>query len=303
MKRIFGSILILALVISLTGCGWFSSPPVDADPTPISLTDDFNRTVTLAEPAGKIISLAPSSTEILFALGLGDKVVGVTEFCNYPVEAQSITKVGGFGDPNLELIISLEPDLVLAASLHQTTVEALEELGIAVLALNPADIEGIYDNIALLGKAAAKEAAAQSLINDMKARIQAVTEKTSAISESERSVVYYEVWYPGPMTVGGDTFIHAIISLAGGKNIAADLTGWPTLQEEELLARNPQIILHGHFEADNSVFAARDGWNVVSAVAQGNIFHVDQDIMNRTGPRVVDAIEILAKLFYPELFE
>ena len=290
--------LLLVFVFVIGGC--VGGKPVT--PGPIELVDDFGREVQLETAAASIVSLAPSSTEIIFALGCGDLLVGATEYCNYPEEAEEIPRVGGFSDPNLEEIVALEPDLVLAASLHQETVEALEDMEIAVLALNPEDIEGIYANINLIAKAIGAEESAADLIASMKKRLKSVADTISALGDEERPVVYYEVWYPAPMTAGEDTFIHEMITLAGGKNVAWGTTGWPTLQEEELFERNPQVIVHGYYDVETSVFAARDGWNVITAVAEENIYFIDPDIINRTGPRVVDAVEQMVKFFHPYKF-
>jgi len=270
---------------------------------PITLIDDFDREIELEGPAQKIISLVPASTEIMFALGVGDRLIGASDFCDYPAEAKDILRVGGFDVPNLELIVSLEPDLVLAASLHKETVETLEALGIPVLALDPRSIEDIYANIEVLAIAVGKEQEGADLVNDMKDQLNQVAQVLAGISDSDRPVVYYEVWYPGPMTAGSDTFIHEMITLAGGKNLAWDTTGWPTLQEEELLERNPAIIIHGHFDTESSVFSGREGWNVLTAIVENNIHFINPDIINRTGPRVSEAVEVMARIFHPDKFE
>jgi iron complex transport system substrate-binding protein len=291
--------LLVTILATLTGCGLF----VPQGGGPIELIDDFERTVTLDGPALTIISLAPSSTEILFALGVGDRIIGATEYCNYPEEALDIPRMGAFHQPNIELIVSLEPDLVLAASLHKETVEALEELGIAVLALDPHSFEEVYSNIETLAKATGREEAGQALIEDMQNRLAQLTEILSELSEEDKPLVYYEVWYPDPMTVGGGTFIDSMIKLAGGRNMAGNLSGYPIISEELLIDSNPDVILHGHFDADSSAFGQRPGWESINAVKGDRIHFVDQDIVNRTGPRMVEAVEIMARLFHPDLFD
>lgn len=300
-KKLILLTLIVFTVVALGGCSIFGSKPVSAGP--ITLVDDFDREIQLDGPAQVIISLVPASTEILYALGVGDRLVGASDFCDYPAEAKEIQRVGGFDVPNLELIVSLEPDLVLAASLHKDTVEALETLDIAVLALDPHSIEEIYANIEVIAIAAGKEQEGEALIGDMQTRLADISQKMSGISDSDRPVVYYEVWYPGPMTSGAGTFIDEMINIAGGENIAHDTAGWVTLQEEELLERNPEVIVHGHYGVESSDFAQRDGWNVLAAIANSNIHFINPDIINRTGPRVVDAIEAMARIFHPDKFE
>ena len=302
LKRLSIFTMLIIAVIALGGCSWFGgNEPAVAQP--ITLIDDFDREIELIEPAMKVISLVPASTEIMFALGVGDRVIGASDYCDYPPEAKDILRVGGFDVPNLELIVSLEPDLVLAASLHQETVEALEVLGIPVLALDPRSIEDIYANIELVAIAVGLEQAGADLIGDMKDQLNQITQALEGLDESDRPVVYYEVWYPGPMTAGSDTFIHEMITLAGGKNLAWDTTGWPTLQEEELLERNPGVIIHGHAGTDSSVFAQREGWDALAAIVDDNIHFINPDIINRTGPRVAEAVEVMARIFHPEKFE
>ncbi len=298
MKKIL-AFLLVTILATVAGCSMFG-PQENGE---IELTDDFGRTITLEGPAESIISLVPATTEILFALGVGELIIGATEYCNYPEEALDIPRMGAFDQPNIELIVSLEPDLVLAASLHKETVEALEELGIAVLALDPHSFEEVYSNIETLATAVGREQAGQALIDDMQSRLEQVTEALSGLSEEEKPLVYYEVWYPDPMTVGGGTFIDRIINLAGGRNLAGDLSGYPIISEELLIDSSPDVILHGHFDADSSVFGQRPGWEDISAVTMERVYFVDQDIVNRPGPRMVEAVELMAKLFHPELFD
>lgn len=296
MKRALVCVLLVFTLI-LGGCSWLTK-----DLAPGTLVDDFDREVTMTEPAQRVVSLAPSSTEIIFALGVGERVVGATEYCNYPEAALKIPRVGAFDTPNLEIIVSLEPDLVLAASLHKETVEQLEALGIPVLALDPGTIEEIYANIELIALALGDKKAGSNLVADMKSRLAAVDKTLEGLQEEDRPLVFYEVWYPGVYTAGEDTFINEMITRAGGKNLAWAVPRWSEIQEEEVLERNPDIILHGYFGEDSSNFAQRQGWDVVKAVQDDNIHYFDQDIANRTGPRVVDAIEEMARMFHPDKF-
>lgn len=293
--------VLLALTVVLAGCNWLRT--AEKNQGPLTLVDDFDREITLEGPAQRIISLVPSSTEILFALGVGERVVGATVFCNYPEEALAITRVGDFDGPNLELIISLEPDLVFAASLHKDTVEALEQEGIAVLALDPQTIEETYGTIELTAKAVGAEKAGADLVADMQGRLAAVKAKVAGLSEQERPVVFYEVWYPDIMVAGAGTFLDEIITLAGGKNMAGDIPRWGNIQEEEVLARNPDIIVHGYLDDEQGDYASRVGWEAIAAVANGRTHFVDPDITSRTGPRIAEAVELFARIIHPELFE
>lgn len=299
MKRAF-LCSVLVLTVILGGCSWFgNSQPAG----PATLVDDFGREIVMEEPAQRVISLVPASTEIMFALGVGDRVVGASEYCNYPEAALDIPRVGAFDAPNIELILSMEPDLVLAASLHKEPVEALEQLGIAVLALDPQNIQEIYANIEVIAAAVGEEEAGEDLINDMKGRLAAVDQALTGLGDAERPKVFYEVWYPGIYTAGEGTFIDEIIIRAGGRNLAWGISRWDPIQEEEVLERNPDYIIHSHYTAETSQFAQREGWDALTAVREGRIYFVDPDITSRTGPRVVDAVEEMARIFHPDRFE
>lgn len=296
MKKIL--CLLVVFTLSLTGCSLLRTSG------PIVLVDDFDREISLEEPAQRVISLVPAATEMLFALGAGDRVVGASEYCNYPEAALEIPRVGGFDGPNLEAIVALEPDLVLAASLHKDAVEGLEGLGIPVLALDPMTLEEIYANIELLARAIGEDKAGKDLVADMKGRLEAVGQALGQLQEDERPLVFYESWYPGIWTAGEDTFISEIITLAGGKNIAWGVSRWTEMQEEDVLVRNPDVIIHGYLDFSMvEPFDQRTGWDVVTAVKEDRIFFVDPDILNRTGPRVVDAVEEIARLIHPDKFE
>jgi len=301
MKKSLALLTVLVLALSLAGCGWFDSGQPSEDG--ITLVDDFDREVVLEQPAQRIISLVPANTEMVYALGIGDRMVGVSDFCNYPPEAEEVTAVGGFDVPNIELIASLEPDLVMAASLHKETVESLETAGVPVLALDPQSIEEIYANIRLIAQATGQEEAGEMVVEDMEQRLDQVEQALSGLEEEERPTVFYEVWYPGISTAGEDTFIDEMITLAGGKNLAWGISRWTDIQEEEVLARNPDIIVHGYPDGPPEDFAQREGWNVITAIQEDKIHFINPDITSRTGPRVVDAVEEMARAFHPDLFE
>lgn len=297
-KKLITFIALLSLAVS--GCSWFSgSQPAGLAP----IVDDYGREVVLAGPALRVITLEPASTEIVFALGFGDRIVGATEYSDYPEAAQKIPRVGAIDAPNLEMIVALEPDLVFATNMHKDTVEALEELGIASLALDPENIDGIFANIRLIAAALGEDAAGENLITDMKNRLDAVAQALEGLTEERLPIVFYEVWYPGIISAGEDTFIHEMITRAGGKNLAWGVSRWENIQEEEILQRNPDIIVHGHFSEDSAHFYEREGWEVVNAIRQEKVYFINPDLTSRTGPRVVDAVEIMARIFHPDRFE
>ena len=248
--------VILAFSFLLGGCSWFSGKP-----GPITLVDDFDREVTLAEPAQRVVSLVPATTEIMFALGHGDRVVGASDFCNYPEAAGKFPGLAALMFPTSRPSFSGRTWFWLPASTK--TVEGLEGLGIPVLALDPMTFEEIYANISLIARALGEEKAGEDLVADMQGRLEAVAQALGDLKEEERPLVFYESWYPGIWTAGEDTFIDEIIARAGGKNLAWGISRWVEMQEEEVLARNPDIIIHGYSEPlPVEPFAQRPGWDV-----------------------------------------
>jgi iron complex transport system substrate-binding protein len=271
------------------------------------VTDHVGREVTVREIPEKIVSLAPSNTEIAFALGLAEQVVGVTDFCNFPPEAKTKPKVGGFADPNLELILELGADLVLAGSLHEEFIPQLEERGIPVLVLAPASLEDLYSSIVLVAEASGKTDRGEALVAEMKKRVENVQTVLSALSDEEKVTVFYEVYSDPLMSVGAGTMIDEIITLAGGNNIFGDLAEqYPQVSAEAVVERQPQVVLfpdyHGSAEIMLEQLAGRAGWQNIPALREGRVFTVQDDLFSRPGPRVVEAIEQAAALFYPHLF-
>jgi iron complex transport system substrate-binding protein len=295
-----------------------SPPPTQALVTtpgpasfPLAVTDDLGRHVTIASAPKRIVSLAPSNTEILFAVGAGDQVVGLTKYCSYPPEASAgRTVIGGFtaNSVSVEKILALQPDLVVAAgSSHRSVIEALEQAHVTILALDAQNLDGIYKNILLAGQVTGHTSQAGKLVDDMKRRVAAVSAKVQTIPAGERPKVFYEVWDEPLMTAGPATFIHQVIELAGGSNIFADAAEeYPRVSPEVVIERNPDVILGPSSHGDALVaskIAARPGWRPIRAVRQGRVAIVDGDLISRAGPRIVDALESVAKLLYPNRFD
>jgi len=268
--------------------------------------DDLGRTVSIEEIPQRIISLAPSNTEILFALGLGDKVVGVTEFCNYPPEALEREKIGGFTTPDIEKIIALQPDLILAGSIHAAEViPALEDRGLTVFALAPENLDGILEDIRVVGKITGEEDEASKLMAQMRTRIKAITDKTSNLENRPR--VFYITWHDPLWSVGSGPTIDELIEKAGGVNIFQDITGHKMVNLEEVIARNPEVIIActGHGEAKDEPFkwAEKEPWlEGTEARKNKRVYQIDTDLVGRDGPRIVDALEWLACFIHPEIF-
>jgi len=278
----------------------------------ITLVDSMGNVVTFTEPPERIVSLAPSNTEILFAIGAGDKIVGVTDYCDYPynftawVEAGNMSSIGSYWGPSLEPIVALEPDLVLATSASLDAASNLKNLGYAVLVVEGHTIDEILEDILLVGRATYKNAEASALVIQMRARIDAVTTQLMAATSTPK--VYYEVWYEPLMSAGPGTFIDEIITLAGGENIFSDATtSWPSVSSEEIIDRDPDVMLFpdtymaaGYY--DISSVPDRPGWSIITAVQNDAIYEIVEDMLVRSGPRVVDAIEAIAALLHPEIF-
>lgn len=295
----------LLLVAVLTGC---AKDVVDETTGELTLLDQMGREVLIEGEVERIVSLSPSNTEILFALGLNDKVVGVTDYCNYPPEAAEKDSVGGFDKPNIEVILTLEPDLVLAGSLHEEVVTRLEERDIPVLVMEPQTMEQIYEAIRTVGAAARVKEAAEAVVSEIEQQIDSVQEKLATLADDEKVSVYYELWYDPPMSIGNRSFIHEVITAASGNNIFADIDdNYPTVSPEAVAEKNPRVILypddHGTAEMVTEQFYSRPGWAEISALKEKRIYGVNSDLFSRPGPRVGQAIQEAATLFYPELFD
>lgn len=299
MKRIYKILLLLVISITvLAAC----TPSDNAESR--TVVDQKGREIAIDGAVERIVSIAPSNTEILFELGLGDKVVGVSAFCNYPPETENIEKVGTFSEPNIELIIAAEPDVVFSTTISQESVEALDQAGIPVIVLDAKKTESIFDAIEIIGEACETVEEADQLVNDLQARITEVNDIVEGIADADKKTVFYEIWHDPPMTVGPNTFLSDVIVAAGGKNIAADAdTDWPSYSIEEILSRDPDVILLGHGGQQVAEVAERTGWEIISAVKNNRVVAVDPDVFSRPGPRIVDAIQFLAEYMYPELFK
>ncbi len=312
--------LLSLLGVLLAGCALPPPPPLptptpattaeEVAPEPITVTDGLGRQVTLSEVPQRIVSLAPSNSEILFAVGAEDQVVGVTQFCNYPPEAcEGKEVVGGFSAKSIsmEVIVSLEPDLVVAGGeIHRPIIEALEQQGIPVISLTGRSFQDVYADIQLVGQVTGHPDQAAQVVAEMQARVAAVTEAVADIPPEERLRVFYEVWDEPLMTAGPNTFIGQMIDLAGGVNIFDDVAeDYPVISSEEVIRRNPDVILAPDTHADKvtpEALAQRPGWETIRAVQEGRIHLVNGDIVSRPGPRIVDGLEAVARALYPERF-
>lgn len=290
--------------------GTASPAPASAAPAfPVTLTDDAGREVTIPADPQRIVSLAPSNTEIVCALDACDELAGVTDFDDYPPTVADVPAVVIAAQVDVEKVVDADPQLILAAGneLTPTTIiTQLAELGYPVLVLYPESLDELYADIELVGRAIDAESVAHDLLTDMKARAQAVAE---AVAGAERPRTFYEVGvFEGVIyTAGEGSFLTSLISIAGADPVTGDALT-TSLQLEELVIADPELILLGDAAYDPSItpasVAARDGWGAISAVQAGRIVVVlDDVVITRPGPRIIDGLESLARAIHPELFE
>jgi len=306
LKLVLVMVITVGIALSVSAC---SAEDIATNNDSIQITDQAGRTVTLNGTPQRIISIAPANTEILFALGLDDKIVGVTNYCNYPEEALNKEKVGGFSTPNIEKIIALEPDVVFAAPIHEAQIiPQLENLGLTVIALTPTTIDETYDAIKLVGNITGVQETADALVNDMKTSIDAVANLVAKLSDEEKPNVFYIVWHDPLMTAGGNTLPGQLIDLAGGKNIFTELSDYPTVSLESLIYREPNIIIAGTSmgsggNAPLEWAQSETRLQGTEAREEGKVFSINTDLTGRFGPRIVDALEEMLWLIHPELAE
>ena len=297
------SVVLLSLFVAC------SPPAEEVVSFPIEVTDQLGRVVKLDKVPERIISLAPSNTEIVYALGLEDKLVGVTEYCDYPEAAKDKPKVGGFRTVDIERVIEIEPDLILAVNIHKKEViPGLERLGLTVVCLDPTTLEEVLEAITLAGQCTGKEEEASQLVAEMRSRIKVVTDKTDNMPEAQRPRVFYIIWHDSLMTVSSTTRIHELIVKAGGTNIAQDLAGsYPTISLETVIQANPQVIVagSGHGSSVNLPFefaSTEPRLEGVDARINDRMYQINTDLAGRPGPRIVTALEWLAGIIHPEMF-
>jgi iron complex transport system substrate-binding protein len=298
--------IVLAVVFLGSACAEGSDTPADevspapstaAEATfPLTLVDDDGIEVTVGAEPQRIVTFAPSMTEILFALGAGDRIVGVSgPFDDYPAGAKSIEQVGGAGefgvDPNVERVLALEPDLFLTISGGDAWKAELRDLGVPIVTLDAVDFTDLLDDIRTVGSLTGTADEADALVEDMDARAQAV-----AAPPAQRVTCFFEVYYPPLTTVGPDTFLFDLLERAGCDPVTADATSdYPQWSVDDLVADGPAVYLATPESARSTAkIAQRPGFGAIPAVASGSVVLVDGDLVTRPGPRVIDGLEQLA---------
>ena len=249
-----------------------------------------------------VISLGPNITEILYSIGVGDKLIGRTKYCNYPKQVEDIEEIGTLYSPSIERIVELKPDLVIGSThMKEEVFNKLKDLGIRVeYVYESTSLDGTYEMINKIAEIFDVKEKAEEVIKGMKDKIASIVEK---VKDVEKKSVYYVVGFgKSDYTATGDTFIANMLEEAAGINIASDATGWK-YRLEKLVEKDPQIIIGSMQKKFKEAFIVTDGYKELSAVKKGNVFEIDEDLLNRQGPRVADGVEAIAKILYPELFK
>lgn len=271
-----------------------------------TVTDDLGKELTFKEIPATVVSLIPSNTEILYEIGAGEKLVGVTDYDNYPAEAADVERVSDSVAFNAERIIELDPDVVIGYSTGGPTgFEDLEAAGIQVFVIESAQsFDEVYGDIEQISTVMGLEDKGDELISSIQQQIEDVQEKVASVEEKKE--IYFEI-SPSPeiYTTGQNTFQQEILDHAQVENLFGDLEGWPQISEEEVIERNPKIIATtvSYVEDPIDEIKAREGWTDIEAIQNDQVFFLDSDITSRPGPRIGDAVELVAKTVYPEVFE
>jgi iron complex transport system substrate-binding protein len=281
---------------------------VPAGAATLTLLDDVGRSVIMNGPPKRIVALAPSNTEILFALGAEDRIVAVDQWSDHPPAAKTKPRISPFS-PSLEQIVKLRPDLILAAHGSAEPVLPLDRQGVKVLVLAPRTLEDVYRNILLIGRIVEAEERAKRLVDAMRRRVAAVLAK---VRGAPRPKVFVELDASDPIrpfTAGPGSFVDLLVQLAGGVNIAASSrTAWPQFSLEELLRADPDmIILADELVTVNpqtpQTVARRPGWSLLRAVDRGAMYSINAELISRPGPRIVEGLELMAKRLHPDRFK
>lgn len=301
-----GAAVVAGLVLTLAGAagapGEVGRPSAPPPADTVTVTDDLDRRVSLPAPARRIVSLVPAATEILFALGAGDRLVGRTRYGVHPEGARRVPSVGEGVRPSTELVVAREPDLVIlyAGEANRATVRELERLDLRTLAMEHDTFGDLYRAIERLGTVTDRSVRAARLTARLRCEISAVG---SAVAGAPRPRVYYDVWGDPPITVGSDSYLDSLVSVAGGENVFGDLPGpSPRVSLEAIVARAPDVVLwpRTSSSAEGSRPGDRAGWTSLDAVAAGEVRSVDGDLLHRLGPRIGEAARELASALHPE---
>lgn len=306
--------IALALAVLMAGCArGAGTAPRASEPTatagvsfPVTITDDDGVAVTLDSPPQRIVTFAPSATETVFALGLGDRLVGVAgAFDDYPAAAKRIDEIGGAGDfgvdPNIEKVVSLRPDLFLTISGGEQWKKRLRDLGVPVFTTDSTDLADVFHDIETVGRLTGTVDAADAVVSRMRGE---AADVEGRVAGDPAVPCFYEVYYPPLTTVGPDTFIGDLLARAGCRSVSARAkSDYPQWSVEDLVRQDPRVYLvSSESGASPKAVASRPGFDSVAAIAAGRVVPIDADLVSRPGPRVVDGLRLLARALHPEAF-
>jgi len=318
-RRIFTLALSLVLAFTfLAGCGSTTkeayhkkpaeppktenkAPEVKKTTYPLTVKDAAGREVTIKAEPKRIVSVAPSNTELVFALGKGSSLVGRSDWCDYPAEAKNIATIGNMSPPNYEKILSTNPDLILMISGSKDAREKLAgEFKLPVYVVDPQTFDEVYEGVKNLGIVLNAQEQAEKVVADLQKGVKEITDKTAKAQSKPK--VFYEVWDDPLMTAGTGTFIDDMIRLSGGVNVGAEVKGWADFSKEKLAAANPDIYI-GSMAGTEAKIKGRAGWEGLKAVKENKVFAVaDANVVSRPGPRLVLGLKWFAETVHPELF-
>lgn len=305
MQIIHAMIWLCIVIFSIIACTNNQQPKTKLESIdyPLTIKDSFEREVCIEKEPSRVISLAPSITEIIFAIGSEEKLVGRTEYCDYPKEVSDIDIIGNIEEPNIEKMVELEPDIVIAAThFKKEALEKLETLGIPVIILYDGEnFEEVYKVIKTIGEIFNRFTEAENVIHNMKQKVEEVMDK---VKDQEKPSVYYVVGFGeyGDYTAGGDTFIGKMIEMAGGENVAKEVDGW-AYSLEKLVEQDPDILICSKYFDSKAGIEKANGYKELSAVKEGRLYEMDNDLLDRPGTRLADGLEELARLIHPNMFK
>lgn len=302
-KAVFEFLLLLALIACVTGCSSRRETPAATDATR-EFTDDAGRRVRVPASPQRIITLAPNLTEIVYAVGAGNRLVGDTTFCDYPPEAKQVEKVGDTLQPNIERIIALKPDIVLVSTASQLEAftKQLNERAIPVFVTDPHDLEGVFQSIKTIGDLLGLQEQAEKLLGDLRARVAAIQDK---VKDLQPVTVFYQVSAQPLWTAGKKSWITDLIRRAGGRSVTGDIEGdWMRYSDEAAFASHPDAIIIATSDSMNgSNMEVATALQKSPAVLNKRVYGIKGDYLSRPGPRLVDGLEQMARVLHPEVFK
>lgn len=309
IKKIITAILAVVIIFTFAACKNSEVIPNNAaretsiTQYPYTVKDSMGKEVIIESEPKRIISAAPSITELIYALGKDKELVGRTDYCDYPEKVKGVESIGSLTDPNIEKIIELKPDIVIASThFKEDVTKKLEDLGIKVVVLyNTEDFNGAYSTITTLGQIVNARDKAEEVVSSIKEKVENI-KKT--VEGKDAPKVYYVVGFGknGDYTATGDTFIAQMLEMAGGQNIAKDAAGW-SYSLEKIIENDPEYIIISKNYGMKDEFMSTEGYKELSAVKNNKVIEIDNNLIDRQGPRLGEGLEALARILHPDLFK